>query len=247
MLRALLLAVGILAAALGGYLYWLHRTRAYTHVRSLTAASARHSASSRTRILHVPGCERDFLVKVGELVEPQITPSSSPDALRLASQLYGTPAQRKHPRILLWTQDAFTLTELFSTASAPQLQLDLHTGHVVQTLDDIELGVDSFNAIRARMRDRNLPISDALIHGNRSWTYRLTIPSSCGSAWTSVYSRTLPETPDLDAQILPPASAPDRSPRPAAFFNKLATGYTLARKSTSDATLRSPENSATRP
>ncbi len=228
MLRSLLIAFALLAAALGGYLYWLHRTRAYMSARSLTAASAHHAATTGTRILHVPGCERDFLVKIGELVEPQITPSLSPDALRLARQIYGAPAQHKRPRAITWTQNAFTLTEILPRAAAPELQLDLHTGHVVQTLDDVELGVDSFNAIRDRMRDRNLPISDSLTHGDHSWTYRLTIPSSCGSAWTSIYSRTLPETPDLDAEILPPASAADHSPRPSAFLNKLTTEYTLA-------------------
>ncbi len=247
MLRALLISVALLAAALGGYLYWLHRARAYMHVRSLTAASARHAAIARTRILHVSGCERDFLVKVGELVEPEITPSLLPDTLQLATQLYGRPAQRRHPRALIWTRDAFTLTEIFPRTSAPELQLDLHTGHVVQTLDGVELGVDSFNAIRARMRDHNLPVADSLTHEDHSWTYRLTIPSSCGGAWTSVYSRTLPETADLDALIFPPVSSPDHSPRPAAFLNKLTTEYTLTRAITSASAKATSDHAAATP
>lgn len=225
MLRALLITFAILAAALGGYLYWLHRAHAYMHVRSLTAAPPHREAHAKTRILIVPGCERSFLVKVGELVEPQITPST---ALAQANQLYGKPARKSHS--LIWEQDAFTLTEPLTGTTPDRLQLALQIGHVVQTLDDIELGIDSFNAIRAKMRDRNLPVSDELVHGNHDWTYRLTIPSSCGARWSSTYARTLPETPELDAQILPPANSPDPSPRPAAFFNKIAMDYTLARR-----------------
>lgn len=223
MLRALLITFAILAAALGGYLYWLHRAHAYIHVRSLTAAPARREAAPKTRILVVPGCERSFLVKVGELVEPEITPSATPETLALATRLYGKPTRKSHA--LIWSQDAFTLAE----PAADRLMLTLETGHVVQTLDDIELGIDSFNAIRAKMRDRNLPVSDALVHGQHTWTYQLSIPSSCGASWSSTYSRTLPETPELDAEILPPANSPDPAPRAAAFFNKIATEYTLTR------------------
>lgn len=225
MLRALLITFAILATALGGYLYWLHRAHAYIHVRSLTAAPPHRQAPAKTRILIVPGCERSFLVKVGELVEPQITP---PAALAQANRLYGKPARKPHA--LIWEPDAFTLTEPLLGTSSASLHLALHIGHVVQTLDDIELGIDSFNAIRAKMRDRNLPVTDKLVHGNHAWTYQLTIPSSCGAEWSSTYARTLPETPELDAQILPPANSPDPSPRPAAFFNKLAMDYTLARR-----------------
>ena len=223
MLRALLITVAILAGALGGYLYWLHRAHAYIQVRSLTAPPPRRAAAPSTRILFVPGCERSFLVKVGELVEPQITPSSTPETLALATRLYGKPTRKSHS--LIWSQDAFTLAE----PAADRLLLTLETGHVVQTLDDIELGIDSFNAIRAKMRDRNLPVSDALVHGQHTWTYQLMIPSSCGSRWSSTYSRTLPETPDLDAQILPPANSPNPAPRAAAFFNRIASEYTLTR------------------
>ena len=223
MLRALLLSLGLLAAVLGAYLYWLHRTHAYLHLRSLTAPPIHHTAAVRTRVLHVSGCQRDFLVKVGELVEPQITPSGSPSDLAQAEKLYGAAQRQRHSPALVWKLNAFTLTEW----PTDTLHLSLNTGHVVQTLDGIELGVDSFNAIRARMRDHNLPFTDELVHGNQSWTYRLTIPSSCGPAWKSVYARTLPETLDLDAQIHPPAGSPDPSPRPAAFLNKLALEYTL--------------------
>jgi hypothetical protein len=229
MLRALLIALAVFAAALCGYLYWLHRSRAYIHVRSLTAAPAHRAVQPETRILRVEGCDRTFLVKVGELVEPQFAPSATPDALTRATGIYGPPVRHRHPSALVWAQDAFTLTEPLTGAAAGSLKLTLNTGHVVQTLDDVELGIDSFNAIRAKMRDRNLAVSDQLIHGQHSWTYRLTIPSSCGAKWQSTYSRTLPETPDLDAQIYPPAHSPDPSPRAAAFFNKLATEYSLER------------------
>lgn len=225
MLRALLITFAILATALGGYLYWLHSAHAYIHVRSLTAAPPHREAQAKTRILLVPGCERSFLVKVGELVEPQLTP---PVSLAAANRLYGKPSRKFHS--LVWEQDAFTLTETLSNTSSASLHLALHIGHVVQTLDDIELGIDSFNAIRAKMRDRNLPVSDELIHANHAWTYRLILPSSCGAEWSSTYARTLPETPELDAQILPPANSPNPSPRAAAFFNKLAMDYTLAFK-----------------
>ena len=223
MLRALLVSLGLVAAVLGAYLYWLHRTQAYLHLRSLSAPPVHHAAEARTRVLRVSGCQRDFLVKVGELVEPQITPSSSPSDLAQAEKLYGAAQRFRHSPAMVWKQNAFTLTEWPPNT----LQLSLNTGHVVQTLDGIELGVDSFNAIRARMRDHNLPFTDELVHGHQSWTYRLTIPSSCGPAWRSIYARTLPETPELDAQIHPPAGSPDPSPRPAAFFNKLALEYTL--------------------
>ena len=242
MLRAVLLAFGLLAAALGAYLYWLHRTQAYLHLRSLTAPPVHHASEARTRVLHVPGCQRDFIVKVGELVEPQITPSSSPNDLALAEKLYGAAHRIRHSPAMVWEQNAFTLTEW----PPETLQLALNTGHVVQTLDGIELGVDSFNAIRARMRDHNLPFKDELVHGNQSWTYRLTIPSSCGPAWRSIYERTLTETPELDAQIYPPAGSTDHSPRPAAFLNRLALEYTLQSASAPAAVLTEEARKATR-
>ena len=234
MLRALGIAVLLIAAVFGGYLYWLHRTRARYNARSLSAAPTRRDArrgnQPQTRTLHVPGCAKDFTVNVGELVQPQITPALSRAALDQAKAIYGKPTQSLNNGTLVWQQNAFTLIEAHPGKPDSSLHLTMQIGHVVQTLDDIELGIDSFNAILIKMRDRNLPVEQKLTHGNDSWTFTITVPSGCGPAWQSQYARTLPETPELDRETAPRiTNGVLGQPQPNAFLNKLATEYTLTR------------------
>lgn len=228
MLRAVAIAVLLIAAVLGGYLYWLRRARAHYEARSLSAAPVHHGYQLQTRTLHVEGCAKDFTVKVGELVEPQITPALARSSLAQSAAIYGPPTKRVRNGDLEWQQDAFTLTEDNPGKPASSLHLAIHAGHVVQTLDDVEVGIDSFNAIFIKMRDRNIPVTERLTHGKNSWTLTATIPSSCGPAWQSEYARTLPETPELDREIAPRiTNGIIGQSRPDAFLNKLATSYTL--------------------
>src|SRR5579871_6914641 len=102
-------AVLVLGALAVSYLVWVHRTRAGYHARSLSAPSRPAGAQpDKTRTLLVDGCDKPFLVKVGELVEPRAIPGAPLSAFE---QLYGAPTKQKKNAPLTWDTYPFTLTE----------------------------------------------------------------------------------------------------------------------------------------
>lgn len=236
--RAWIAAVVLLLGIAGGYLIWIHRTRAGYHARSLSASS--HPADSpqnQTRTLHVDGCDKDFLVKVGELVEPRAIPGAP---LPVFEKIYDTPSKRGKPGITLWDLDAFSLAEGMPSGSAqpPFVLLSINQGHVVQTLDDIELGIDSFASIFHKARDRNIEIHERIRHnigpnagsGGESWTLTVSFDSACNRRFRSEYSRSLAASPEVNRQINPATPVINGQPAPyrsSVFMNKVVSEYTM--------------------
>jgi hypothetical protein len=231
-------AAVVILGAIGTYLVYERRSRAVMAARSLSASghAANLPASPVTRTLHVEGCNKDFLVKVGELVEPRVVPDAPLDAFR---SVYGKEDKRTSG-ILAWDKNAFLLTEdQPGPASSGQgipgdsLHLDLDQGHVVETLDGIDLGIDTFAAIFHKMRDRQAEIRERLDHSGGKWTLIVSVYSDCGHKYRSEYSRTLDATPELDKLIAPRPAVPGSQtppsglPRSDVFMNKIATGFTM--------------------
>jgi hypothetical protein len=240
--RAWIAAVVLLLAIAGGCLVWVHRTRAGYHARSLSASNRPPEAQKdKTRTLHVDGCDKDFLVKIGELVEPRVIPGAP---LAAFEQIYDTPSKRSKTGVTLWNLDPFLLSEGAGAGSTQQpfVSVSIYQGHVVQTLDDIELGIDSFASIFRKARDRNIEIHERIRHNTgpvpgfdgESWTLTVSFDSSCSRRFRSEYSRTLAATPEIDGQINPPLSKSDgqsamqQAPyRSNVFMNKLVSEYTM--------------------
>lgn len=240
--RAWVAALILLAAGAGGYFVWIHRTRAEYHARSLSASNRPPgSGPEKTRTLHVEGCEKDFVVKIGELVEPRVVPGAP---LTAFEEIYGKPSKRGKPGIQIWDEEPFSLAEGVPAGSSqpPFVLVSINQGHVVQTLDDIELGIDSFAAIFRKARDRNLEIHERIQHNagpgggseGASWTLTVSFDSACGRRFRSEYSRSIAATPEIDSQIepAPPKEGgpiPVQQPpyRSSVFMNKLVSEYTM--------------------
>jgi hypothetical protein len=231
--RAWIVTCLIVLLAAGAYLLWLTRARAVQNSRSLSAAPPpANGAQGKTKSLHVEGCKDDFIVEPGELVEPRVVPGASLEQFRT---VYGPEskkeAKRKEPRVLAWTGFAYSLTEGNFGVDNPQnfVQVQLNQGHVVETLDGIELGLDSFGTIFRKMRDRKIEVHERIDGAEGNWTLIVSLYSSCGRKFRSEYSRTLPGSPELDRLIEPRTGADGRMGlfRSDAFMNKVVSDYTM--------------------
>jgi hypothetical protein len=229
----------LILAAAGGYVYWVKRSRAVMPARSLTAANPRapHSANeaNSTRTLHVDGCREDFTVKVGELVEPRVVPGASPEQFR---EVYGKESAREARGTLTWKRDPFTLmAEMHGPSSADEarnsIHLALNQGHVVETLDGIELGIDSFGTIFHKMRDRKVEVHERIARSDQGWTLIVSMFSACGRGYRSEYTRTLPSDAETDRLIAPRKAAPGSNQpvtgllRSDVFMNKDMFDYAM--------------------
>jgi len=231
--RAWIITCLILLLAAGAYLLWLTRARAVQNSRSLSAAPhPTDTAQGKTKSLHVEGCNDDFIVQPGELVEPRVLPGASLEQFR---SVYGPEskkeARRKEPRVVAWNGDAYSLTEgNFGIDSAQNfVQVSLNQGHVVETLDGIELGLDSFGTIFRKMRDRKIEVHERIDGAEGNWTLIVSFYSSCGHKFRSEYSRTLPGGPELD-RLIEPRTGTDGRLRPFrsdAFMNKIVSDYSM--------------------
>lgn len=241
-LTAWIVASALILLAIGASIVWINRTRAGYNARSLSAAphppdSATGKAASQTKTLHVEGCEKDFLVKTGELVEPRAVPGASLDRFRA---IYGKETKRDRSGVFTWDRDPYTLTDIDLGPGnlGNSVSIDVHQGHVVETLDGIELGIDSFGTIFRKMRDRQLEAHERMIQGQGNWKLIVSFYSDCGHKYRGEYSRTLPTSSETDKLIAPLAAQPNAQPgRQAAqatglwrsdiFMNKVAFDYTL--------------------
>jgi hypothetical protein len=241
--RALLLTGLILLAAAGAYSIWIIRPRASMNSRSLTAAPHSADQSSNpaskpiTRSLHVDGCNEDFIVKPGELVEPRVVPGSPLDKFE---SLYGKPAptpknhahqdSNPRPNINTWDQGAFSIAE-GQSEEGDFVHVSLHQGHVVETLDGIELGIDSFGTIFRKMRDRKIEVHERLLNAEGKWTLILSLYSSCSHRFRSQYTRTFESTPEIEFFLhrrAPGIPANTQTPlRSDIFMNKVVSEYTI--------------------
>ena len=197
--RAWIAAGLLLIVASGAYVIWITRPRVKYDARSLSAAgqSAKQASPIATRSLHVEGCDRDFIVQPGELVEPRAVPGAPASAFR---EIYGKESARDK-QDLIWKPPAFSLTDGENDAQNPFVHVSLNTGHVVETLDGIELGIDSFGAIYRKARDRKIELHERIESDAANWSLTVSFFSSCGRKFRSEYTRSLPRGPEIDRQI----------------------------------------------
>jgi len=201
--RAWIISGVILLTAAGAYVVWITRPRAVYSARSLTGP--RRPANPPppvTKSLHVEGCKEDFIVSPGELVEPTVVPGASLDQFRTA---YGPETKQESPGLRLWKQEEFWLADGdFGTQNLSDfVQISMNTGHIVETLDGVELGLDSFGTIFRKMQDRKVEIHERIMRSEDKWTYIVTMFSACGRKFRSEYTRSIPSDPLVDRQIAP--------------------------------------------
>jgi len=230
--RAWIIAGLILLAALGGYILWVTRPRAQYNARSLSAAGhpANQGDKPVTKSLHVEGCNDDFIVSPGEIVEPRVVPGASLDQFR---SVYGKETHdKKAPDEFAWKTEAFELLANRSAAGTPGnlLDISLNSGHIVETLDGIELGLDSFGTIFRKMRDRKVELHERILRDGDHWKLTVSMYSSCGRKYRSEYFRSLPSDPETDALINRREPGPDGKPGPLRsdiFMNKVTYDYIM--------------------
>lgn len=212
--RALIFAVLVALASVAGYIVWANLQHAPVKSKELViVGSANKPDPHAKKQLHVSGCVDDFTVAVGELVEPRVVPGSTLDQFRV---LYGKETKLTRDGIATWVTDPYTLTEesIFpskTSALKPQgyVSLTVNQGHVVQTLDGIELGIDTFAALFRKLRDRKIEGHESLERLDGNWVYTASFYSSCGRKYRGEYIRILPESPEINAKIIAQVPVPN--------------------------------------
>lgn len=225
--RAWIIAGLILLSAAGAYVIWITRPRAVYTARSLSASGHPSDAGPKTQSLHVEGCKEDFIVSPGELVEPRVVPGSSLDQFR---SVYGQQSKRQKDGSYLWSDEAFSLAGggFGGQHPADSVQISAHGRHVVETLDGVELGLDSFGTIFRKMQDKKVEIHERIDHSDGNWTLIVTLYSACGRKFLSEYIRALPSDPETDREITSLPPAPGQQPgalRSDVFMNKVVYDY----------------------
>jgi hypothetical protein len=224
--RAWIVSCLIVLLSAGAYVIWITRPRASYTARSLTAPP---TSKITTRTLHVDGCDKNFIVKIGELVEPRIVPGASLDQFR---NIYGKETRREDRQNATWRRDAFSLTDGYygPESLGNEVNISVNQGHVVQTLDDVELGLDSVGTLFRKMRDRKVEAHERIDSSDGKWRLTVSFFSACGRKYRSEYSVRLPGSPQTDNSILPLANGPQNGGRPlrsGAFMNKVIYDYSL--------------------
>jgi hypothetical protein len=230
--RAWIIAGVILLTAAGAYVIWITRPRAVITGRSLSASPNPSNTPAKPvkTSLHVEGCREDFITQPGELVEPRVIPGASIEQFRT---IYGPESSSESAGITQWEQNAFTLTGSGEGAEPQKafVHLALHQGHVVETLDGVELGIDSFGTIFRKMRDKKVEVHERLDHSDGNWTLTVSLYSACGRKFRSEYTRTLPADPETDrliTKLSPPGPTGQPAPwRSDTFMNKVVTEYSM--------------------
>jgi hypothetical protein len=236
--RALLITGVLVLLAAAAYTLWIVRPRASMASRSLTAAprttrqSSDRVTTAVTRSLHVDGCHDDFIVRPGELIEPNIVPGSSIEQFR---SVYGPEAVPKgkikpgQPGIHTWSREAFSIAE-GQSEEGDFVHVSLNPGHVVETLDGVELGLDSFGAIFRKMSDRKVEVHERLLNAEGKWTLIVSLYSSCGRHYRSEYTRTFDSTPEIEHFLNRRVPGPHGELGPLrsdVFMNKVVSEYTM--------------------
>jgi len=235
--RAWIIASLIVILTAAAYVIWIARPRAQYNARSLSASGHPASQSDKSgqpqpviKSLHVDGCKEDFIVSPGEIVEPRVVPGASLEQFR---SVYGQEKpDKKNPDALVWKTDEF---ELFANKNATGepgslLQMSLNSGHIVETLDGIELGLDSFGTVFRKMQDKKVEIHQRIRRDGDHWILTVTIFSSCGRKFRSEYFRSLASDPETDALINRRETGPDGKPgllRSDIFMNKVVYDYIM--------------------
>jgi len=199
--RAWIIAGVLILAVAGAYIVWLTRAHVQYTARSLSSAPhpAAEPAKPATNSLHVDGCKEDFIVSPGEIVEPRVVPGAPIDQFR---QVYGRESKPAQPGEFNWHTEAFDLKAIEPTASQTAgLQMSLNGGHIVESLDGVELGLDSFATILHKMQDRKVEIHERIRHADNHWILTLTMYSACGRKFRSEYIRSIPDDPETSRLI----------------------------------------------
>jgi hypothetical protein len=151
--RAWIVACVILLSAAGAYLLWIYRPKATYNARSLSAGAHPSDTATKpvTKPLHVDGCRQDFIVSPGELVEPTVVPGASLDSFH---DVYGKETKRDPQGALTWDKYEYSLTADGFGGGNPgsSLWISLNSGHILESLDGVEQGLDSMGAHPARRR-----------------------------------------------------------------------------------------------
>jgi hypothetical protein len=228
--RAWIIAGLILLSAAGAYVIWITRPRAVYTARSLSASGRPANSPSQpvTKSLHVEGCQEDFIVSPGELIEPTVVPGAPLEQFR---NTYGTETKRQAPGVWQWKQEAFWLTDGDFGPQNPSdfVQISMNTNHVVETLDGIELGLDSFGTIFRKMQDKKVEIHERIVRSEGKWTFIVTMYSACGHKFRSEYTRSIPSDSQVDRQIAPITGANGQTGlwRSDVFMNKVVYDYAM--------------------
>ena len=234
--RAWIITGIIVLLSLGAYAIWIRRAQAFYNARSLSAAQHHaQEAAPKTTTLHVEGCREDFIVNPGEVVEPRIAPGCTIGQFR---SVYGEEATQDDG-VFTWKTDPFSLIVSPSKTGDPSgsVQLAMNGGHVVETLDGIELGLDSFNTILHKMRDRKIEIHERILRDGENWMYTLSMYSACGRNYRSEYSRSIPSDPRTDSLINRRVTESNGQPGPLRsdiFMNKVTYDYVLRQSDGTD-------------
>ena len=238
--RAWIIACLIVLLGAGTYVLWITRARAKYEARSLSAAQRPPGLNPNigTRVLHVEGCDKDFIVKTGELVEPRVVPGGSLDDFRA---LYGQETKKDKNGTLVWELYPYSFSNGALDAEKPDsaVHLSVDPGHVVETLDGVELGIDSIGTIFRKMRDLKVEVHESIEHADGNWTIRVSMYSACGHKFRSEYSRTISSTPEID-RLMAPRTTQQSSIQPTAlwrsdvFMNKVVYVYTMQLSNGSD-------------
>jgi hypothetical protein len=229
--RAWIVACVLLLSAAGAYLVWIYRPKATYNARSLSSGAHPADSSSKpaTKSLHVEGCKEDFLVSPGELVEPTVAPGASLDQFRSA---YGKESREKELGVYTWTTEEYDLRMAHAGGANPDsvIQIALNGAHVVETLDGVELGLDSFGTIFRKMRDRKVEVHERIRRDADHWILTVSMDSSCGRQFRSEYFRSIPASPEIDNLINRRVAGTDGKPgllRSDVFMNKVTYDYIL--------------------
>ena len=229
--RAWIVACVLLISAAGAYLLWIYRPKATYNARSLSAGAHPADSSSKppTKSLHVEGCNDDFIVSPGELVEPTVVPGASIEQFRNA---YGKESRGKEPGVFTWTTEEYDLLTKYPNVANPGslIEIGLNGAHVVETLDGVELGLDSFGTIFRKMGDRKVELHERIRRDEDRWILTVSMYSACGRKFRSEYFRSIPSSPEIDSLINRRAVGADGKAgllRSDVFMNKVAYDYIL--------------------
>ena len=229
--RAWIVACLILVSTVGAYLLWIYRPKATYNARSLSAGAHPADSASKptTKSLHVDGCRQDFIVSPGELVEPIIVPGASLDEFR---DVYGKETKRDSQGALTWDKYEYSLTAGGFGSGNPgsSLRISLNSGHILESLDGVELGLDSMGTIFRKMRDKKVEVQERIRRDGDHWILMLSLESACGRGFRSEYFRSLPSDPDTDDKINRRIAGPDGKPGPLrsdVFMNKVVYDYVM--------------------
>ena len=229
--RAWIVSGLILLSAASAYLLWIYRPKATYNARSLSVGGHPADSASKpaTKSLHVEGCSEDFIVNPGEIVEPTVVPGASEEQFVRA---YGKETKRDTQGILAWDKYEYTLTDGYFGAGNPGnfVRISLNSGHVLETLDGIELGIDSLGTIFRKMRDKKVEVHERIRRDGGHWILTVSMYSSCGRKFRSEYFRGIPSDPETDSLINRRVAGPDGKAGPLRsdiFMNKVVYDYNL--------------------